>query len=279
MITSYAQNLEDVVLFRAFENLETGFYIDIGANDPVTDSVTKLFYDNGWRGINIEPAKNWFDKLKADRSRDICLNIAISDEIGAAPFHDIESSGLSTLLGDVAERHDSLGLARAVYDVQTQTLARICEQHAAETIHFLKIDVEGAEEKVLRGADFARFRPWVVLVEATEPLSNQLSHFGWDPILIGADYEFVLFDGLNRFYVAEEKAELKPCFAMKGDAYRTIESIWTLGYWQRIAAEREAEIERLREQANAAQVELSKIKATRLWRAREKLLGGVGKAS
>ena len=32
-----------------------GFYVDVGAHDPVQDSVTKLFYDRGWRGVNVEP--------------------------------------------------------------------------------------------------------------------------------------------------------------------------------------------------------------------------------
>lgn len=52
---SYAQNYEDVMLHRALKGVEKGFYIDVGANDPVQYSVTKAFYERGWRGINIEP--------------------------------------------------------------------------------------------------------------------------------------------------------------------------------------------------------------------------------
>ena len=52
---SYAQNFEDVILWRAFKNLQNGFYVDVGANDPINDSVTQAFYEKGWRGINIEP--------------------------------------------------------------------------------------------------------------------------------------------------------------------------------------------------------------------------------
>ena len=43
---SYAQNFEDVILWRALKHVEAGRYIDIGANDPEKDSVTKVFYDN-----------------------------------------------------------------------------------------------------------------------------------------------------------------------------------------------------------------------------------------
>lgn len=52
---SYAQNYEDVMLWRALKHIANGFYIDVGAAWPDKHSVTKAFYDRGWRGINIEP--------------------------------------------------------------------------------------------------------------------------------------------------------------------------------------------------------------------------------
>ena len=268
MLTSYAQALEDIVLHRALGEIDGGFYIDVGANDPVIDSVTKLYYELGWRGINVEPSPFWFAKVQADRPRDINLNLAMSDAPGVFTFHEIEGSGLSTLVEDVASRHESNGMARRSYDIATDTLASICAKHAPETIHFLKVDVEGAEEKVLLGADFGKHRPWIVLVEATEPLSSAPSHLGWDHLLTSAGYEFVLFDGLNRYYIAEERQELKPRFAVPGDRYETISAVWTLGHWRRIADEREVEIAQLRAELNSAQTELAEIKASRWWKAR-----------
>ena len=38
-ITSYAQFLEDIVLFLFLYDVKKGFYIDVGANDPIKDSV------------------------------------------------------------------------------------------------------------------------------------------------------------------------------------------------------------------------------------------------
>ena len=55
MIISYAQNFEDVLLWRALKQVRNGFYIDIGAQHPEHDSVSKLFYDHGWRGVHVEP--------------------------------------------------------------------------------------------------------------------------------------------------------------------------------------------------------------------------------
>ena len=46
-LISYAQNYEDVMLWRAVGHIDDGFYIDVGAVWPTNDSVTKLFYDHG----------------------------------------------------------------------------------------------------------------------------------------------------------------------------------------------------------------------------------------
>lgn len=45
---SYAQNFEDVMLWRALKNVPDGFYIDIGAQDPVKCSVSLGFHLRGW---------------------------------------------------------------------------------------------------------------------------------------------------------------------------------------------------------------------------------------
>jgi len=52
---SYAQNYEDVMLWRALKHVERGFYIDVGACSPDQHSVTRAFYEKGWHGINVEP--------------------------------------------------------------------------------------------------------------------------------------------------------------------------------------------------------------------------------
>lgn len=66
-LISYAQNHEDIMLWRALKSVQNGFYVDVGANDPVLDSVTKLFYDRGWSGINIEPLSCHYDALMLQR--------------------------------------------------------------------------------------------------------------------------------------------------------------------------------------------------------------------
>ena len=102
---SYAQNFEDVILWRALKEVQEGFYIDVGANDPDVDSVTKAFYEKGWRGINIEPIQEWFVRLEAQRPRDINLPIAGGSASGELIIHELEGTGLSTSDAATAKRH------------------------------------------------------------------------------------------------------------------------------------------------------------------------------
>ena len=57
---------------------------------------------------------------------------------------------------------------------------------------------------MLRGLDLQTWRPWVLVVEATQPLSKTPSHEAWEHYVTDAGYTFCLFDGLSRFYVADE---------------------------------------------------------------------------
>ena len=81
---SYAQNAEDVVLERAFADVEEGFYVDVGASAPVDDSVTFHFYERGWHGVNVEPDPDDYERLVARASRDVNLRAAVGSRQGAA---------------------------------------------------------------------------------------------------------------------------------------------------------------------------------------------------
>ncbi|MCX7684986.1 MAG: FkbM family methyltransferase, partial [Acetobacteraceae bacterium] len=214
-LVSYAQHGEDILLHRAFGQLAEGFWVDVGAGDPELDSVTALFAERGWRGINIEPEPEACARLLAARPRDVTLCCAAGAAAGRLLLHRIPGSGLSTLDPAIAARHAAEGRTVEPLEVEVRTLAEICEAHAPRRIHFLKVDAEGHEAAVLAGADFARHRPLVVVVEATEPNRPVPSHAAWEPRLLAAGYAFVRFDGLNRWYVAaEQEAALASAFVL-----------------------------------------------------------------
>ena len=205
---SYAQNFEDVMLWRALKHVDQGFYVDVGANDPEIDSVTKAFYDRGWCGVNIEPVSEWFEKLKKHRTRDINLKVAAGARKGTITFFEIPGTGLSTCSQTLAEYYLMRNYKPRKTKTPTIRLSSICEQYSQADIHFMKIDVEGAEEAVLRGLNLEKFRPWILLIEANLPNSTQESYTKWEERILAANYQFAYSDGLNRFYVAQEHPEL-----------------------------------------------------------------------
>jgi FkbM family methyltransferase len=211
---SFAQNFEDVMLWRALKGVERGFYVDVGAFSATFDSVTRAFYERGWRGVNVEPNPHYYNELVQHRPRDVNLRQAVSDVTGNAEMYLVPNSGLSSLDEAVARDHESLGWSVIPAEVELTTLATIWASHvpAGQDVHFLKVDVEGAEEAVLRGNDWGRNRPWIVIVEATKPSSQVESYLSWEPLLTLANYTFVYADGLNRFYVAAEQKHLAEAF-------------------------------------------------------------------
>ncbi len=201
------------MLHRVFEGRRDGFYIDVGACDPVVESVTKFFYDEGWSGINIEPNEWFYSKLLADRPRDINLNLAVGEREECRPFYVFEQIGNSTFEEASRDRYVEKGFGAEQKTVHVTTLAAVCRDYVRRQIDFLKVDCEGWEKFALKGADWDRFRPIVVIVEATEPGTTTPAWSDWEPYLIEtARYEMVYFDGLNRFYVRREYADLRSRF-------------------------------------------------------------------
>lgn len=213
---TYAQNGEDVVLWRALGHVSQGRYVDVGANHPVQDSVTCLFYEHGWHGVDVEPVHDFASLLRATRPRDAVVEAA-AGRAGEITLHEVVGTGLSTAVDEYADLHARAGHQVRDRVVRSIPLAEIADLPQARTTdgqtHFLKVDVEGAEAEVLASADFTRWRPWVVVVEATTPNSSSPTHAAWEALLTTADYRFCLFDGLSRFYLASEHGELAPALS------------------------------------------------------------------
>ncbi len=197
---SYAQQGEDIVLWRALGGLATGTYIDVGAHHPVGSSVTKIFYDAGWRGVNIEPIASMMPLFVEDRPRDVNLAVGISDVAGEMVFYDVvDDQQRSTFSVEFAEMYRRDGYNVVEHVIPVIRLDQLYAEHITGDVDFLKIDAEGHEEAVLRSLDLTQHRPRVVLAEGATAAAEV-----WIPLLTGAGYRRSLFDGLNHFFVAEE---------------------------------------------------------------------------
>jgi FkbM family methyltransferase len=251
---SYAQNREDVVLARALRpDDHEGFYVDVGAGDPVRDSVTKAFSDRGWRGVNIEPLAEEHGRLATSRPRDVNLNVAIGAVGGITKLYEgpPENRGSSTVVPELAEAYRAEGQDFVAREVRMRTLASIADEHVSGPVDFLKVDVEGMEREVLVGADWEWFKPRVVVMEATVPNTTEPSHESWEPLLLAAGYRFALFDGLNRFYARDDEPELRDRLAAPAnvlDDYVAYEWLERVQMSDALAEERRSVIEHHEEQ-------------------------------
>ncbi len=243
---SFAQNGEDVILARALRpEARLGTWIDVGAHDPLVDSVTAYFSARGWSGINIEPLPTLFGRLVAQRPADTNLQLAV----GAAPgtlqmlVGPPERTGWSTL--DLSRRDELVAEGFTEHSVEVRTLASVLsELQLAPIVDFMKVDVEGLEAEVLAGMDFSAVRPRVVVVEATKPGSPEPAHERFEPIVVAAGYRCVLFEGLNRYYVDTTDPEVRALEVDLGRPAGVFDDYITLRQVNELAA-LEAEVARL----------------------------------
>lgn len=200
------------MLWRALQDIPRGFYVDVGAWSPEVESVTLAFYERGWSGINIEPNAIFHSQLQRGRPRDKNLCVAVGAAEDRMTITLFDDSGLSTFDPDIAARHQQAGRPSTQQEVRVTTLANLLDQHldSGQDLHFMKLDIEGLEYAALRGNNWARHRPWILVVESTLPLSRTESHGEWEPLLLDSGYVFAYADGLNRFYVAREHDALLP---------------------------------------------------------------------
>jgi FkbM family methyltransferase len=227
MMVSYAGSAEDVMLRRFFGDQAAGFYIDIGAHDPLIGSVTQHFFLSGWRGINIEPLPAFFQRLVAARPNDINLNVAVSENPGTLDLIvDHTEPGLSTMTQELADEYARAGHRLERIQVPTLPLADIVREHCAgRSVDFLKIDTEGHELEILRGIDLSVWRPRVILIEAGYKPE------AWAPLIVSAGYILAGSDLWNRYYIRTEDAirtDLLRCPANVTDRYIAFDHVRAL---------------------------------------------------
>jgi FkbM family methyltransferase len=164
-VRSYSQYGEDAVIFHFLylhSRIKDGFYVDIGAFDPVQYSNTFLLHKHGWRGVNIDIVAERIGKFKAARPGDINLLAAVGDADGELDVYEHPQwASMTTVDTATAHYHRS----RPVGKIACRTLRGLLEEHEIAHIDYVNIDVEGFEMKVLSTFDPVKYGVSLFTVE------------------------------------------------------------------------------------------------------------------
>lgn len=167
---SYSRSGEDLVVEEFFRGRHNGFFIDIGAYDPIAFNNTYKFYLRGWRGINIDPSTEAIRSFKKVRPEDINLNFAIANYEGEMDYYIFEGDNSMNTVSDSflkkAQQDNKLQI-KEVRKVPVLKLSNVLRQHLppATEIDFMTVDVEGLDVEVLKSNDWNVYRPKVLCVE------------------------------------------------------------------------------------------------------------------
>lgn len=168
---SYSQFKEDIALDRLLGNKSEGFYVDVGAYDPMRFSNTKRFYEKGWHGINIEPDERQYKKFVKERPRDTNCNIGIAPKKGNFIYYRMDPPTLSTFSEEQARVYQKQGfIILEKKKIPVLPLKDVLSTYAKGTvIDFMSIDVEGFEMEVLKSNDWKKYRPTYLCIEMEKP--------------------------------------------------------------------------------------------------------------
>lgn len=192
-IRFYGQYGDDYLLWKFFDEKQTGFYVDVGAFDGVHLSNSYSFEQQGWTGVCVEAHPDFFEICNNARPQSTCVHAACvgNDEQDTITFYTEPLgllSGTSPEEEDVKARYERRNLDFddfVAITVPAMTLNKILEDTLdASALDFVSIDVEGTELDVLKGFDLNRFSPRVIVVEANNnkarlALESYLKPFGY----------------------------------------------------------------------------------------------------
>lgn len=165
------EEAEKKLIREYFDNKAKGFFVEVGANEPVSPYSQSWHLENvlGWSGILIEPNPVLAEQAKSNRPKSTVYQCACvsSETQGDLPLYiplidNTEVSGHAALGKNI---DDFSYKNHKEVKVHTRTLNSILEELSVAQIDLLSIDVEGAELEVLYGFDIQKYKPNLILLE------------------------------------------------------------------------------------------------------------------
>lgn len=167
---SYSQSGEDLIMNRALcrMGIQKPVYLDIGANDPIKNNNTYLFYTKGAHGILIEPDPVLYERIMKKRRKDKVLNLGISiEDKNEIDFYVMTNRFLNTFSYEEAHKIQSYGKDKIEKTIKVNviTIDSLIETYCLTTPNLVSLDIEGLDFEILKSINFSTFRPEVFCIE------------------------------------------------------------------------------------------------------------------
>jgi FkbM family methyltransferase len=196
---SFAIEAEDLLILRLLQACvkgaaSPGFFVDIGAYRPVRGSNTYLLYQQGWRGVNVEPNPEYIPEFRAIRPEDVTVNTAISDTSRTLLYRRFDNPLLNGFLSDEQVAYTvSHGRARHLGDTPISCLGvkEFLHTYVKKDTDVLTLDVESHEEAILSAWDWQSYRPKLICIEIHAPTIDAARSHPVTALLEGKGYRFV----------------------------------------------------------------------------------------
>ena len=170
------------VLAKMFPGVTNGYFLDVGSGHGTIGSNTKALEEQGWTGICVDPFPTHMEGRTCQMIKEVVSNVSGK----TVKFHT--HAGLGGIADTLGKWKEEASKSPAV-ELTTVTLAEILARAKAPTyIHFLSLDIEGAELDALRGIDLENYRFGAMAIEHNEEepkrtdIINYLRQYGYERV-------------------------------------------------------------------------------------------------
>lgn len=195
-MTSYAQWGDDRLVLNYFHGREGCTFLEAGANDPIALSQTYLLEQSGWTGVLVEPLNSCCGRLRAVRTGSQVFQNALGAPEDRGTLRLFIPRGVTALTRAYEEGDEAT--EGELIEAEFRTLDEILNEAQVGQLTFLSLDLEGMEDRALRGLDFEKFAPELIIVE------DRVEHLRTHRFLCVKGYKLVWRNGSNNWYVPQD---------------------------------------------------------------------------
>lgn len=191
---SYSQWGEDRMVWSHFGHRAHGTFFEAGAFHPVRLSQTYFLEQRGWHGVLVDPLPDSAAEFARIRTNSLFFQNALGspEDEGRDLAFVIPQDGT---VAHLRQPHEIVTTSSRITKVRSTTINSILAKSSIQQVDYLSLDLEGNELAALRGLDFARWKPQLILIE------DHFHSLNVHRYLKTHDYKLVFRLGCNNWYL------------------------------------------------------------------------------